>query len=395
MHMKSNAFNFSIHKTTDQGLARVGEIQTPHGTIATPAFSPVATRASVRALGVDDLLTAESQVVLANTYHLYLQPGSEKIAEFGGFGPFMNWRGPTITDSGGYQVSFLWESGEAPGKKVKITDEGATFTSHIDGSTHLLTPENSMEIQQSLAADIIMAFDQPMSSDYADDLNKEAFTRSLLWERRSYEHWRRLEEHRNKGTFQALFGIVHGGSNRDYVKTFSEFVQELDFPGIAIGGEYIGSDVRLTSEALDMANEFRDFSKPVHALGLGGGPEGIIEAVSRGIDLFDNTSITRMARAGLVFVAPSDGGSKKNKYRLNLNNARFKSSHDPISSHCSCYTCQNYSCAYLNHLFKAGELLAYRLTSIHNVYFVNQMMKNIRQAITENSFGALKKEWIG
>ncbi len=408
--MKNSHMQFSFSTITkDTGShARTGIIHTPHGNIQTPAFSPVATRASVRALSVDDLKKAGAQVVLANTYHLYLQPGVNVIEQFGGFGPFMNWHGPTITDSGGYQVSFLWEPKTKNGlisKKlahsVKITDQGAEFRSHIDGSTHVITPETSMQIQHALGADIIMAFDQPLRSENVKEkreklrkFNVEAFERTLDWEERSYRRWKQLEEDRKQGAFQALFGIIHGGADSDMVQRSSELIRELDFPGMAIGGEFIGSDPIQTSVALETANEFRDFDKPLHALGLGGGPEGIFTAVERGIDLFDNTSVTRMARAGLLFIYPEDGGNVHNKFRVNLRNAKFADSEKPIAKNCSCYACSNFSCAYLNHLFKSKEFLGFTLASIHNIQYVNNVMRLIREAIDAGDFQSLKNGWI-
>lgn len=399
----ADTFSFTI--LAQEKNARAGVIKTPHGMIETPEFSPVGTKASVKALDVDDLSQLDAQVILANTYHLYLQPGIEVIEKFGGFGPFMGWGGPTITDSGGYQVSFLWEpDGADRARSVKITDEGAQFRSHLDGSKHLLTPEKSMEIQHILAADIIMALDQPLvtinslasktQNEKKLKYNHEAFKRTLDWERRSFEKWKQLEATRQTGTFQALFGIIQGGTDRTLRRECLEFILDLDFPGVAIGDECIGVDPALTAAALDTVVDLLPTDKPLHALGLGGGPEGIFAAVERGVDLFDNTSVTRMARAGLVFVSPSSGGNTKNKFRLNLTNARYKTDQLPIDPNCTCLTCQTYSRAYLNHLFKAHELLAYRLTSIHNLNFVLALMKQIRVAIRSQKFSELKREWL-
>jgi len=420
------SFSFEILAKDPDSHARAGIIHTPHGDIHTPAFVPVATRASVRALSPEDLIDTGSQVVLANTYHLYLRPGVEVMRSFGGFGPFMNWHGPTVTDSGGYQVSFLWEGKQETERahSVKITDEGATFRSHIDGSEHLLTPEKSMDIQQALGADIMMAFDQPLISEKGKmqnakllEKNKEAFERSMAWEKRSFIQWQRNENTKletlnskqiistkssnnqmisdlkisdfelvsNLGDSglelapQALFGIVHGGIDKELVSRSCELIAELDFPGIAVGGEYIGSDPTLTAESLDMFNEYRDFGKPVHALGLGGGPEGIRAAIERGVDIFDNTSVTRMARAGLLFVSEEDGGSPENKFRIDITKQNYSNSNFPISNECRCYTCQNYSRAYIHHLIKSHEFLGFRLTSIHNIQFIHAFIREIRE----------------
>ena len=440
--MKSQSFSFEITAKDTDSNARVGVVHTPHGDIETPAYSPVATKAAVRAVGVDDLKQAGSQVVLANTYHLYLQPGTDVIDEFGGFAPFMNWHGPTITDSGGYQVSFLWEHPPKPdayrsglgevnkGHSVKITDQGAMFRSHIDGSKHLLTPEKSMNIQRSLGADIIMAFDQPLksskqqavSSKRLEKENREAFERSLDWERRSFKRWQENEEEKaellsshsefgsetrsNKTEIlhqvrddkviapQALFGIIHGGDDAEYISRSVEMIEELNFPGLAAGGEFIGSDPAQTQAALETINSYRNFTKPLHALGLGGGPEGIIKAVEQGIDLFDNTSITRMARAGLVFIYPEDGGTTENKFRINLTNAQYSKDQQPIATSCSCYTCQHYSKVYLRHLLKINEFLGFRLTSIHNITYIHSLMKEVRESINNRTFGRLTKKWL-
>lgn len=382
----SMSFSFEIIAKDPHSHARAGVIHTPHGDIQTPAFVPVATRASVRALSPEDLVDAGSQAILANTYHLYLRPGVDVMRQFGGFGPFMNWHGPTITDSGGYQVSFLWEGTQQDERahSVKIIDEGAIFRSHIDGSEHLLTPEKSMDIQQVLGADIIMAFDQPLSSKYSDQQNKEAFERSMKWERRSFAQWQKNESSKLGADAQALFGIVHGGANREFVSRSCELITELGFPGIAVGGEYIGSDPLQTAEALDAFNEYRDFDKPVHALGLGGGPEGIKAAIERGVDIFDNTSVTRMARAGLLYVSKEDGGTNGNKFRIDITKAQYANEQGEISKGCTCYTCQNYTRAYIHHLIKSQEFFGFRLASIHNIHFINVLIENIRQGIISN-----------
>ncbi|HBL52283.1 MAG: hypothetical protein A3D24_01405 [Candidatus Blackburnbacteria bacterium RIFCSPHIGHO2_02_FULL_39_13] len=407
--MQNKNFSFKILRKDNITCARVGTIFTPHGAIQTPAFSPVATRATVKTLDPSDLINAGSQVVLANTYHLYLRPGIKIIEDFGGFAPFMKWDGPTITDSGGYQVSFLWspsakasvgqdtsgqESVLDSGRVAKITDEGATFISHIDGARHLLSPEKSMEIQHSLAADIIMALDQPLGKDFSEKKKREAFERTLRWEERSFVRWNELETKRKKGTFQALYGIMQGGINKDQIRKSLEFILVTGFPGIAAGGETIGTDPMLTSRTLDLVSDLLPDDKPLHALGLGGGPEGIFEAVERGVDTFDNTSITRQARSGLLFLYPEDGGKVENKFRMDIKKSKFKDIKEPFSKVCNCYSCSNFSAAYLHHLIISGELLGLRLASIHNVHFINDLMKKIREAILNGDFIQLKREWI-
>ncbi len=386
-------FSFEVLET--DGFARAGTIHTPHGDIKTPAFTPVATQATVKTLDVHELTKAHAQAVLANTYHLYLSPGIEVIQEFDGFAPFMNWSGPTLTDSGGYQVSFLWEPKNIHSKteraaSVKITDEGALFRSHIDGSKHLLTPEKSMEIQDALGADIIMAFDQPLSLSSSEKRQNEAFIRTLQWEERSFRRWEDLQK--NRKNFQALYGIVQGETDVKKRQESLQFVLNMNFPGIAIGGATIGSDPAITKQALETIVEMFPNNKPIHALGLGGGPEGILNAVSLGIDTFDNTSVTRMARTGLVFIYPEDGGTTKNKFRIDTKKFK-KNDRSPLSNKCTCTTCKEYSRAYLRHLMVNDELLGGRLLSIHNVTFMNMFMHELRNAILSKSFSDFKKEW--
>lgn len=398
-------FSFEVKKKERKVRARIGLIQTPHGVIETPAYSPVATRATVKALDVADLKAAGSQVILGNAYHLYLRPGLETLEKFGGFAPFMGWDGPTITDSGGYQVSFLWggtredkekgeDGGEIGGRVVKIMDEGVLFASHIDGSKHLLTPEKSMEIQKVLRADIIMAFDQPIGSDYSETKKAEAFKRTLVWEERSFLAWQEQEKKRKEGSFQALFGIIQGQLDKNLRTKCLKLLLDLGFLGLAIGDESIGVNPKITAQALDTVVDMLPDDKPLHALGLGGGPEGIFEAVQRGVDLFDNSSITRMARNGLLFLYPEDGGNRASKFRFDINKSKFKDDKNPISKTCSCHTCQNYSKAYLHHLAISKELLFYRLSSIHNVHYINDLMKQIRKSIKNHDFLLIKAKWL-
>ncbi len=379
-----------MRKVDKETRARAAVISTPHGEIKTPAFSPVATRASVRALDPADLKKCKSQVVLANTYHLYLTPGIEIIKKFEGFAPFMQWNGPTITDSGGYQVSFLWGQNEEEkiGRVVSITDRGALFSSHIDGSRHLLTPEKSMEIQHILGADIIMAFDQPLGRQYSDKQKIEAFERTLKWEERSFAAWKKL------GNKQALYGITQGDTDKALRRKSLEFILGTGFSGIAMGGESIGKDPKITADTLDTVADLLPDDKPLHALGLGGGPEGLFAAVARGVDTFDNPSITRLARNGWLFIYPEDGGNIINKFRIDLNKRKFAEDKKSVSTYCDCYTCQNFSRAYLHHLFNTKELLVFRLASMHNIYFINTLMERIRKSIIAGELKDLAKVWL-
>lgn len=395
--MKS--FSFELIKRDPSCLARAGIIHTPHGDIATPAFSPVGTKASVKGLDENDLRNTGSQVVLSNTYHLYLRPGVEVITKFGGIRNFMKWGGPMITDSGGYQVSYLWTRGEEVGQSVKISDNGAQFRSHIDGSIHEITPEKSMQIQKTLGADIIMAFDQPMKLSNSDKVNKESLKRTFEWEERSFIEWQKLNKQSlllrsKKGEYQALYGILHGGTDKNVRKQFLDFILKLGFDGIAFGDETIGSNPALTAQAMDTVCDLLPDDKPVHALGLGGGPEGILTAVERGMDTFDNTGITRMARTGLLYVYPEEGGNVQNKFRINIKKSMFKDSTKPISKICKCHTCTNYSAAYIHHLLLNMEPLGVRLVAIHNIHYINDFMNKLRASILAGEFATLKKHWI-
>jgi queuine tRNA-ribosyltransferase len=390
----STQFSFELIKKDKKTHARLGKISTPHGEIMTPAFTPVGTKATVKSLTVEELKAAGSQAVLANTYHLALSPGEKIIESFGGFGPFMGWGGPTLTDSGGYQVSFLWEP-DATVKRsdsVKITEDGATFKSHIDGSLMMLTPERSMEIQSALNADIIMAFDQPLGPLASPRKQQEAFDRTKRWEERSFTRWQKLQEKRD--IFQALYGVIQGETDGKLRRESLTFLLGFDFPGLAMGGASIGSDPSVTSQALDTVLDLIPDDKPFHALGLGGGPEGIFAAVERNVDTFDNTSVTRMARTGQLFFFPEDGGCTKNKFRFDITKNIYAASHEPISQVCTCYTCTHFSKAYIRHLITQKEILGSRLASIHNISFMNTLMSSIRDAITEDSFETLKNQWI-
>ena len=390
-------FTFRISKKDKKTKAKLGVIHTKHGDIQTPAFSPVATKATLKSLDPGDIRGTNSQVVLGNTYHLYLQPGTDVIKKFGGFAPFMGWSGPTVTDSGGYQVSFMWnkkndkrsEDGtDKLGGLIEVTNDGALFRSHIDGSKHLLTPEKSMEIQKVLGADIIMALDQPMGDIFTEKQNREAYERTFRWEERSFNHWKKIKSD------QALFGIIQGELDKKMRKSFLKFVINTGFPGMAIGDKTIGSDPKITAQALDTVVDFLPDDKPLHALGLGGGPEGIFVAVERGVDIFDNSSVTRMARTGLLYIYPEDGGRRENKFRVDIARSKFKNKIIPLSKVCKCYSCQNFSVAYINHLFASHEILGLRLATIHNVTFVNELMSQIRKSIKDGDFLSLKELWL-
>jgi queuine tRNA-ribosyltransferase len=351
---------FSFELLAQDGGARAGIIHTPHGDIPTPVFAPVGTAATVKAVMPRDLVEVGASLVLSNTYHLYLRPGDALVREMGGLHNFMRWERPILTDSGGFQVFSLAQIN-------KIDDEGVTFRSHIDGSKHRLTPERSMQIQENLGADIIMAFDQcPPPTDRG--IVERAVARTSAWAARC-----RLA-HPDDGE-QALFGIQQGGIFEDLRAQSSQFLTELDFPGYAVGGLAVGETKPQMYTALDYAAPMLPAHKPRYLMGVGA-PDDLAQAVLRGIDMFDCVLPTRIARHGTVFTP--DGTT-------NIRNAEHTRVETPIDVTCSCYCCQNFSRAYLRHLVKAGELLAHTLLSLHNIRFLINHMEAMRSAIFSGS----------
>lgn len=354
-------FTFDI--IARQGQARAGIFYTPHGEVQTPVFAPVGTQAVVKALTPMQLEELGATLVLSNTYHLYLRPGDELIAEMGGLHQFMQWQGPLLTDSGGYQVFSLAESRQ-------VDEDGVTFRSHIDGSTHCFTPEKSIAIQEHLGADIIMAFDE-CAEPYARAYIEKAMERTHRWAERSRQAHNRSD--------QALFGIVQGGIFPDLRQDSARFISMLEFPGHAIGGLSVGETKDEMHAMLDIVMAFLPENKPRYLMGVGT-PEDLIDGISRGVDIFDCVLPTRLARHHSAF--SSEG-------RLNLMNATFARDKQPIDDECSCYTCRTFSRAYLRHLIVAKELLAGTLLSIHNLHALIQMVSDIRQSIIEEKFDRL------
>ena len=377
----------TIH-TDKNSHARTGIIHTAHGDIETPCFMPVGTQASVKTLDQQDLKNLDAQIILGNTYHLHLRPGEDLIAKLGGLHKFMNWDKPILTDSGGFQVFSLGLQKEKNKKGqplVKIDDEGVTFKSHIDGSTHRFTPESAIEIQHKLGADIIMAFDECTPDKAKKEYVREAMERTHDWAEKSLKaHQKNKEKHK-----QYLFGIIQGADNRELREKSAQFICNLDFDGIAVGGESIGYNMIATKKILDWIYHYLPENKPRYAMGLGLNPADLFEVVERGIDMFDCVAPTRLARHGIIFVK-----NKKNKHRLNITNAKYIFDKNPIDKACSCSTCQYYSLAYLNHLFRAREISAMRLATIHNIHFFLNLMKEMREAIEKNKFLKFKKEWL-
>ena len=359
-------FSFEIKAQT--GAARAGVFQTPHGNLETPIFAPVGTQATVKTLTPAQLDELGATLVLSNTYHLYLRPGDELVSEMGGLHKFMQWPGPILTDSGGYQVFSLAQT-------RKIDDDGVTFKSHIDGSSHRFTPEKSIQIQENLGADIIMAFDE--CSDPNDKAySKTAMERTHRWAERCLTAKRRDD--------QALFGIIQGGIDPELRAASAQFIASLPFPGIAIGGLSVGETKEEMQNILKLLGNFLPDSKPRYLMGVGT-PEDLINGIALGVDIFDCVLPTRLARHNAAF--SSEG-------RLNLMNAAFSKDQRPIDDTCSCYTCQTFTRAYLRHLVVAKELLAGTLLSIHNLHALIQLVKAMRVSILDGTFESKVPAWL-
>jgi queuine tRNA-ribosyltransferase len=351
-------FSFDILAT--QGRARAGLFHTPHGDLPTPVFAPVGTQAAVKTLTPAQLDELGASLVLANTYHLYLRPGDELVRDMGGLHTFMQWPRPLLTDSGGYQVFSLAQT-------RKVDDDGVTFKSHVDGSTHRFTPEKSIAIQENLGADILMAFDEcadPCDRPY----NEQAVRRTHAWAERCRAAHTRPD--------QALFGILQGGIFPDLRTESAKFIASLDFPGHAIGGLSVGETKDEMHAMLDLVNDILPEAKPRYLMGVGT-PEDLIDGIRRGVDIFDCALPTRLARHNSAF---SPEG------RLNLMNASFARDQRPIDKTCTCYTCRTFTRAYIRHLIVAKETLAGTLLSIHNLHALVQLVKDIRQMIVDSTF---------
>ncbi|MFH1365902.1 MAG: tRNA guanosine(34) transglycosylase Tgt [Patescibacteria group bacterium] len=405
---------FKIEKKLKNSLGRAGVLKTAHGDILTPAFVPVGTKATIKALTTEQVLDLGAQVILANTYHLYLQPGSKLIAQMGGLHKFMHWNGPIITDSGGFQVfslgiaygkdiskltkitdpSFLiperFDDTDAP-RLAKIGQDGVSFKSHLDGSIHYITPEKSIQIQHDLGADIIFAFDECTSPSEDLKYQAEALERTHRWAERSLAEHQKLEGGKKqdlKGVQglalrspQALFGIVQGGREESLRKKSAKFIGSLNFDGFGIGGSFAKEDM---STAVRWVNEILPEAKPRHLLGIGE-PEDLFMGIENGVDLFDCVAPTRQARNGTLYTG---------KGKINILNKEYRNNFLPIEKNCECYTCKNYSRAYLSHLFHGKEMLAGMLASIHNLYFIVNLVKKIRQSILDENFFEFKEKFL-
>lgn len=364
-----DAVSFQLLKTDTRSHARLGRVTTPHGSFDTPVFMPVGTAATVKAMRPAEVAGLGADIILSNTYHLYLRPGHRIVEEAGGLHAFMGWSGAILTDSGGFQVFSL-------GDLRKITEEGVAFRSHIDGSSHMFTPETSMQVQNALGSDIIMAFDEcapwPAERSYV----KDSLERTTRWLRRCKEAHRDTQR-------QSLFGIMQGGMYPDLRRQSAEEIVDLDLPGYAIGGLSVGEPKDLMYEVLDDCVELLPREKPRYLMGVGS-PDCLFEGVERGVDMFDCVLPTRIARNGMAMTSVG---------RIAIKNAAHERDFSPLDPNCGCDTCRNHSRAYLRHLFKSNEILSSMLLTHHNLYFLIKLMERIRAAIADGSLQELKREF--
>lgn len=425
-------FHFKILHKDSKSRARLAELQTPHGVIQTPTFVPVGTQASVKGLTPQEVKEIGAQVVLANTYHLYMRGAVPVIEKMGGLGKFMGWNGPTMTDSGGYQVFSLGSAQQVEGKEklgkfsksnatekprphpnpllkgegiireeinptieearlgqrreqtirpAKIDDEGVTFYSHLNGDEYRLDPKSSIRIQEQLGADLIVCFDDHESPLWNYDQTKFSLERTNRWSMES------LQAHKRKD--QLMYGVIHGGLFEDLRKASAQFIDK-HFHAIAIGGSYTTKEILYQVIDWTMPLVFED--KPRHLLGIAEITD-LFEAVERGMDFFDCAAPTRRARHGSIYISPFSQAEQN--FTLQITNGRFYDDKKPLDPMCQCYTCQHFTRAYIHHLFKTRELLAFRLATYHNVYFVTKLMEQMREAIGEGRFTDMKKKWLG
>ena len=365
-----SAIRYELIKTCKQSGARLGRLHTPHGVIETPIFMPVGTQATVKSMTPEELKEIGSQIILSNTYHLYMRPGHDLVKEAGGLHKFMNWDRPILTDSGGFQVFSL-------GPLRKITEEGVHFRSHIDGSKHFISPEKAMEIQNALGSDIMMAFDEcapyPADREYV----KNSLERTTRWLKRCKEAHKNTEN-------QALFGIIQGGMYKDLREQSAKEILELDLPGYAVGGLSVGEPKELMYEVLDYTVPLMPENKPRYLMGVGS-PDDLLEGLIRGIDLFDCVLPTRIARNGTAMTSVG---------KVVVRNAKYARDFSPLDPNCDCYCCKNYTRAYIRHLVKANEILASRLITTHNLHFLLNLMKQVREAIMEDRLLDFKEEFF-
>jgi queuine tRNA-ribosyltransferase len=411
-------FPFDIVARDNASRARAGVLHTPHGDVETPVFMPVGTQATVKTLTPTDLEDVGAQIILGNTYHLYLRPGADLVAEMGGLHSFMAWPHAILTDSGGFQVFSLgaairdgvgkiadifpdedrYQRGErtlGQGEVLaKIDEEGVSFKSHLDGSSHRLTPEISLQIQHKLGADIILAFDECTSPLDDEDYTRRALERTHRWAQRCVDY----EDSEGSGR-QSLFGIVQGGAYRKLREESAHFIGGLPVGGFAIGGS-LGRSKRDMHTILEWTVPLLPDDKPRHLLGIGE-IDDFFNCIARGIDMFDCVTPTRWGRNGAVLVSPATFEEEKGvaadahtALRLNISASKYKNDRAPLDPRCDCYTCRTFVRAYLHHLFLARELLGYRLLTLHNVHFMTSLMRLIRRSIIDGTFGMLREQYL-
>jgi queuine tRNA-ribosyltransferase len=360
---------FKLLKISRGGEARLGELNTPHGSVSTPVFMPVGSQATVKAVTPVHLREIGIKMILSNMYHLYLRPGIDIVRKMGGLHHFMDWERAILTDSGGFQIFSL-------ARLREINDEGVKFRSHIDGSEHFITPEMDIQFQEALGADVIMALDICPSFQDKPEKVKEATERTHKWAVRCLNARRRHD--------QALFGIIQGGFNPEWRQDSARYLTSLDFPGYAIGGLSLGEPKEMSREMINITVPLLPGNKPRYLMGVGS-PEDILEGVAQGIDMFDSVLPTRVARNGGLFTAQG---------RLNIRNSMWKEASVPVDPACNCYTCRHFSAAYLHHLFRAEEILAYTLATIHNLNFMHNFMIQVRESIAQDNFNAFKEKFL-
>ncbi len=365
----SNLNSFRLIQTCSDSKARAGELITPHGIVPTPVFLPVASQGTVKALTPEDIENIGLFMILANTYHLYLRPGIPLIEKMGGLHRFIAWDKAILSDSGGYQIFSL-------ASLRQVTDEGVVFRSHIDGSEHLITPELAIQFQEALGTDIIMVLDECAAYDDSPDKVQRAMRRTHQWAERCQKAQKRDD--------QALYAIVQGGIFTELRHQSAEYLTSLDFPGYAIGGLSLGEPKQVTMAVVEETVALLPENKPRYLMGVGS-PEDIVEGVARGIDMFDCALPTRVARNGALFTRLG---------RVNIRKAVYSQMERAIDSDCDCYTCRTFSAAYLHHLFNCRELSAYRLATIHNLAFISRLLKKIRDAILDGTFGSFKDNFL-
>ncbi|HSJ36948.1 MAG TPA: tRNA guanosine(34) transglycosylase Tgt [Planococcus sp. (in: firmicutes)] len=368
--MMTEPVRYEHIKTCKQTGARLGIVHTPHGSFDTPAFMPVGTQATVKTMSPEELKAMDAGIILSNTYHLWIRPGNDVIKEAGGLHKFMNWDRPILTDSGGFQVFSLSEF-------RNIKEEGVHFRNHLNGDKLFLSPEKAMEIQNDLGSDIMMAFDECPPFPATHEYMKSSVERTSRWAERC------LEAHARKDV-QGLFGIIQGGEFEDLRKQSARDLVSLGFPGYAIGGLSVGEPKDVMNRALEFTTPLMPADKPRYLMGVGS-PDSLIDGSIRGIDMFDCVLPTRIARNGTLMTSTG---------RLNIKNAAFKRDFNPIDEKCDCYTCKNYTRAYVHHLIRAEETFGIRLTSYHNLQFLLNLMKQVRQAIREDRLGDFREEFF-